>query len=143
MILRVLFALLLLPFAGLIAAEKKAPPVPPGVDLTGTYAGRWSADEGDAAGEFELTLRRDDKAGWTAEATFTFGGARVPTAMKSVKVEAAKVVMVFDWRIQDAPGQSKISGELAGETLSGVYESNTSEGITHGKWTLKRAGAKR
>ncbi|MDP3072014.1 MAG: hypothetical protein Q8N18_17110 [Opitutaceae bacterium] len=136
MILRALSVLLLLPFALLRAAETKAPPM---AEVAGTFSGRWSADEGDAAGGLELTLRRDEKAMWAAEATLVFEGARAPTSIKSVKVEAGKVVIVFDWRIQDASGQSKISGELAGDTLSGVYESSNAEGVTRGKWTLKRA----
>ncbi len=139
--LRLLSTLLLFPLALLIAAEKETAPAPSDAALAGKFTGTWAAAEGGAGGAFEITLKRDEAKAWAAEAVFTFEGARVPGRMKSVQVEDGKIALVFDWTIQDAAGQSRVTGRLAGETLSGDYATTTTEGTTRGTWTLKRVPA--
>jgi hypothetical protein len=139
--LRLLFALFLLPFALLFAAEKKSAAAPADAALLGDFAGTWRASEGGAGGNFEISLKQDEAKAWAAEATFTFEGARVPGRVKSTRVEDGKLTLVFDWTIQDAAGQSRVTGRLVGEILSGDYESTTAEGTTRGIWTLKRVPA--
>ena len=138
---RLLLSLLLLPVAALSAAETKVAAAPTDAALAGKFAGNWRASEGSAGGDFEITLKRDEAKAWVAEAAFTFEGARVPGRMKSVQVEEGKLTLVFDWAIQDAAGQSRVTGRIAGETLGGDYESTTGEGTTRGTWTLKRVPA--
>lgn len=139
--LRLLSTLLLLPIAVLFAAEKKLAPTPAGAALAGNFAGTWRASDGGAGGNLEINLKQDESKAWAAEATFTFEGARVPGRMKSVQVEEGKLTLVFDWTIQDATGQSRVTGRITGDTLSGDYESTTTEGTTRGTWTMKRVPA--
>lgn len=130
---------LLVSCAALFAAEKKSSPT--GADFSGRFAGLWKADEGGAAGDFEIALRRDEKSAWVAEPVFTFEGVRIPGQTKSVEIEGRRLVVVFDWRIQDASGQSTVTGTLDGDTLGGTFESKTGEGTSRGTWSLKRAPA--
>ena len=106
--------------------------------LVGEYAGTWKNSEG-AGGELRIVLRRDVAAAWSAEASFTTEGARVPTKMKSIRVDGSKVVMVFDWDVQGTAGQSKVSGELRDDTLQGTYETSGAAGESSGTWVAKRS----
>ncbi|MBL9201351.1 MAG: hypothetical protein JNL39_12645 [Opitutaceae bacterium] len=125
--------------AALFAAEKKSAPA--GAGFAGRFAGTWKADEGGAAGDLEITLRRDERSGWAAEPVFTFEGTRIPGAAKSVEIAGRRLVIVFDWRIQDTSGQSTVTGTLDGDALGGAYESKTADGTTRGTWSLRRAPA--
>jgi hypothetical protein len=122
-------------------AEKK-PETPGSVrpaakpSIAGHYSGKWQSTA-DAAGDVRITLKQDG-ATWVAEVTFTFEGAEIPTKMKTVEVDGAKIQLVYDWAIQGTTGQSKLSGELTGDTLHGKFEGKSSEGTTTGTWTVKR-----
>jgi hypothetical protein len=138
MILRLLPVLLLL-VSGLSGAAGKNHPAPAAeAALAGKFAGKWAADDGGAGGDLEVVLRRDDQARWIAEARFTFEGTSVPRRTQSVTVEGAKLVLGFDWQIQEARGRSTVTGELAGDALGGAYESHTGEARTRGTWRLTR-----
>lgn len=112
-----------------VAAPAAVKPV-----LPGDYAGSWTSSAG-AGGKLRLKLKQEGPA-WTAEAAFTFDEAEIATKMKSVKVDGAKVELLFDWDIQGTPGQSKITGEAKGNQLDGTYESKTAQDTTQGTWTL-------
>jgi hypothetical protein len=60
-----------------------------------------------------------------------------------VEVEGHRLVVVFDWRLQDTSGQSTVTGTLDGDLLGGAYESKTADGTTRGTWSLRRAPAPR
>ena len=118
------------------AAETK--PVPPSAEgsataksaLAGQYVGKWKGAD-DASGELRITLKRDDAGAWIAESSFT-------TKMKSIEVDGAKVRIVFDWEVQGAAGQSKVTGELTGDTLQGTYATSGAIGESSGTWQVKR-----
>lgn len=133
-----LFALLLCNPPVLWAADAKAksPPAATTSSLVGDYNGEWKGT-GDSSGELRIKLKRDG-ASWTAEAVFTFERADVPTQIKTVEVDAAKVVLVFDWQIQGTPGQSRLTGELKGEILEGAFETKSPEGSSKGTWKVTR-----
>ncbi len=123
-------------------AETKAPV--PAVDHAdakpspaGQFAGKWKSST-DASGELRLKLKPDTATTWSAEATFTFEGTEVPTKVKSVEITGAKVLVVFDWVIDGSPGQSKLTGELAGDTLRGTYQTTGAAGASGGTWTVNR-----
>ena len=102
----------------------------------GEYAGSWQSS-GNAGGKLRLKLKQEG-AVWSAEASFTYQEADVPTTMKTIKVEGAKVEFVFEWKIQDAAGESKLTGEVSEGKLTGTYESKSSSGVSNGTWTVTR-----
>lgn len=113
-----------------IAAEKPAAP-----SLAGSYSGTWKGPS-NSQGDLRFTLKQG-AAQWTAEAVFTYENVEVPTKMKTVTVDGAKVVMVFDWKIEDSPGESTLSGEFAEGKLSGTYRTQT-ETPSSGTWSATR-----
>ena len=131
-------ALLLCTLPVLRAADPKAKasPAASAASLAGDYKGEWKSTE-DASGELRIKLRQEGST-WTAQAVFTFENADVPTQIKSIEVEAAKVVLVFDWQIQGTPGQSRLLGELKGQTLEGTFETKSPEGPSKGTWKVTR-----
>ena len=139
-------AILALSFFGsplLPAAETKA--VPPSAEgsaaaksaLAGQYVGKWKGAD-DASGELRIMLKRDDAGAWVAESSFTFEGTQVPTKMKSIEVDGAKVRLVFAWDMQGTEGQSKLTGELTGDTMQGTYATSGAAGESSGTWQIKR-----
>ena len=74
-----------------------------------------------------------------AEASFTFEDASIATKVKSIKVEGAKLEIIFEWEIQGTPGESKLTGELAGDKLQGTYASKTASSNSNGTWTATRS----
>ena len=119
-------------FSSSIAAEKAAVS-----QFAGHYVGTWKGPS-ETQGDLRITLKQDAAARWTAEAVFTYEGSEVPTKMKSVTVDGAKIVLVFDWKIGDTPGQSTLKGELAGTKLAGTYQTAT-ETPSSGTWSAVRA----
>jgi hypothetical protein len=116
----------------LVAAERPAP----GAGLAGKYVGRWQS--GEASGDLRLEFKPEAAAAWAVEASFTFEGTSVPTKTKSVRVDGTKVVLEIGWDVQGTVGQSKLSGELTGDTWQGTYASTGAEGESTGTWTAKR-----
>lgn len=113
-----------------IAAEKSVVPA-----LAGSYVGTWKGPS-DTHGDLRFTLKQEASQ-WTAEAVFTYENIDVPTKMKSVTIDAAKIVMIFDWKIEDSPGQSTLTGEFADGKLSGTYRTQ-SETPSSGTWSVTR-----
>lgn len=110
-----------------LAAETK--PTPPAAaapavkaSLVGKYAGTWQSGDGAAGGKLKVAVKAEgDK--WTAEASFTYQDAEIPTKLKSMKVEGAKVELVFEWAVDGNTNASTMRGELTGDKLQGTYES--------------------
>jgi hypothetical protein len=46
--------------------------------------------------------------------------------------------MVIAWVIQEAPGQSRMIGELSGTKIEGTFESETPDSTSSGTWTVTR-----
>jgi hypothetical protein len=128
--------------AALVAAEKNAPVPPAATDpaknpIAGNYTGTWQSSSG-ANGKLRLTLKPHG-SGWGAEASFSFEGVEATTKMKSVKVDGTKLELEFEWELRGDPGESKLTGELSGEKLSGTYQSKSGSEPTHGTWTVTRS----
>jgi hypothetical protein len=133
------FLLCILPVLRAADAKAKSPPSATTSSLAGRYVGEWkgTGESAAAAGELRITLKQDGTT-WTAEALFTFESADVPTQMKTVEIEGTKVLLVFDWQIQNTPGQSRLSGELKGDSLQGTFETKSPEGPSKGTWKVTR-----
>ncbi|HEY1111059.1 MAG TPA: hypothetical protein VGE76_20555, partial [Opitutaceae bacterium] len=54
-----------------------------------------------------------------------------------VTIDATKIVMIFDWKIEDSPGQSTLTGEFVDGKLSGTYRTQ-SETSSSGTWSVTR-----
>jgi hypothetical protein len=121
------------------AADNAAPPPAAAAapaSLAGHYAGTWKGPDA-TGGALRLALKRDAAGAWTAEAAFTFEANEVPMKLKSVQVDGAKIKLEFDWVIDGTTGQSKLTGEAAGGTLSGTYQTVT-EPPSSGTWSVTR-----
>ena len=131
------FSLCLSPAARAADAKTAPPSAAARTSVAGQYKGEWKSSA-ETAGELTIKLKQEG-ATWSAEAMFTFEQADVRTKMKTVEIEGAKVVLVFDWEIQGTPGESTITGELSGDTLQGTFETKSREGSTKGTWKVKRS----
>jgi hypothetical protein len=127
------FAACVAPIA--VAAEEKTSPAAK-TSLAGSFAGTWQGS-GESGGKLQMKLKPDG-AGWTAEASFTFNDVVIPTTLKSIKVDGAKVILAFTWAIENDAGESTMTGELTGNKLAGSYESRTASGPTQGTWSVTR-----
>lgn len=140
--LSVLLLLGLFAAATLLAADKKAPLPPAGKDpatnpVAGDYTGTWESSDG-ASGKLRLTLKPHG-SGWGADASFSFEGVDATTKMKAVKVDGTKVELEFDWDHRGSPGESKLTGEVSGDKLSGTYQSKMGSEPSQGRWTVTRS----
>ncbi len=106
--------------------------------LAGHYLGKWKG-AGEATGDLIIKLKKEGDAPWAVESSFTFEGSDIPTKPKSVEVNGTNVKMIFDWEIQGSAGQSTLVGELAGDTLTGTFETSGTAGESKGSWTVKRS----
>lgn len=106
--------------------------------LAGKYAGTWKGPE-ESGGTLRIALKQEAGGQWTSEASFTFENTEVPTKTKSVQVDGSKVILIFTWSIDGSPGESHLTGELAGDKLSGTYKT-INETPSSGTWTVTRGG---
>ncbi len=125
-----------------VAADSNTtPPAPyPAVtasSLAGKYSGNWQITGGES-GELELNFK-PDAANWTVEASFTFQGTKVPTKVKDVKVNGAKVEMTFTYLIEGNPGETVLVGELADGKLTGTFQTRGSGDPSEGTWKAARS----
>ena len=99
----------------------------------GTYKGTYAGGAG--GGDFHLTLTADGKGGFSAEVGFTIMGEEVPGKITSLKIDGAKIEMVYDFDLQGTKLQSAASGTLSGKTLGGTYKTSA-EGaaVDEGTW---------
>src|SRR3981081_1968143 len=88
--------------------------------LAGTYKGTYSGSAG-ARGGFVVSLTQAENGEWKSEVTFTLGGQDVKTKITSLKVDGAKVKIVYEFDLQGTALESTIAGELSGGALSGDY----------------------
>lgn len=121
------------------AAPKSAvrPASAPAVALAGQYKGTWKSADA-TSGDLRLEFKAKDDATWTADASFTYEGTTFPTRMKMVRVEGAKIELLFEWDVDGSPAQSRVNGELDGATLQGSYVTSGAAGDTRGTWSVTR-----
>jgi opacity protein-like surface antigen len=117
-------------FSFALAADKAEAP-----QMAGRYVGTWKGPA-ETQGDLRITLKAEGTR-WTAQAVFTFEGTEGLTKMKSVSVDGAKVVLVFDWTIDGKPGTSTLTGEWVEGKLTGTYRSET-ENPSSGTWSAAK-----
>jgi len=103
--------------------------------IAGEYAGTWQSDTD--SGKFRLTLKQEGGV-WTAESSFTFHDAEIPTKASALKIDGAKVELVLDWEMEGATSQSRLIGEWSGNKIDGIYDSKSADSVTTGTWTVTR-----
>jgi hypothetical protein len=104
--------------------------------LAGTYKGTYSGSAG-ASGDFVVSLTQADSGEWKSDVTFTLGGQDVKTKITSLKVDGAKVKIVYEFDLQGTALESTITGELSGGTLSGDYHTKVvadGSAVDEGTW---------
>ena len=101
--------------------------------LAGSYAGQWKSAE-NISGALELKLVQVGEAEWSAEMAFTYEGTRVPTKLKSARVEGNRVNLAFTWELEGIPVISEITGEFHDSQLQGRYQSDAPD---EGTWTVR------
>lgn len=119
------------------ANEKTIPiqtPAAP-ISLAGSYKGTWG--NGTDSGQLRLKLAQDGGS-WTAVCTFTFEDAEIPTKTKSISVNGQKLELVLQWELQGSPGESRMTGELNGAKLDGIYDTKTATDTSNGTWSTTR-----
>jgi len=129
--------------ASLPAAEKPAAPATAAAATlaAGTYVGSWRAQD-ESTGNLRLKFSQGADQQWKAEATFTYEGAEVPTATKTLKLEGGRVELTFSWEVQGVNASSTLKGEIQAGTLSGTYQSTVNEAASAGRWTVSLQPAK-
>jgi hypothetical protein len=104
--------------------------------LAGTYKGTYSGSSG-ASGDFVVSLTQAATGDWKSEVTFTLGGQDVKTKVTSLKVDGAKVTIVYEFDLQGTALQSTITGELNDGTLAGGYQTKVvadGSAVDEGTW---------
>ena len=117
-------------------AAPKSATAPAATSMAGSYVGTWG--NGTDGGQLRIKLAQDASV-WSAEVSFTVGETLVPGKVSSLAVAGNKLEMVVDWQVEGSSGQSRITGELSGEKLDGLYDSKTSDGTSNGTWSVTRA----
>ena len=104
--------------------------------LAGTYKGSYSGSSG-ASGDFVVSLTQTDNGEWKSEVTFTLGGQEVKTKITSLKVDGAKVRIVYEFDLQGTVLESTVTGELNEGTLAGDYHTKVvadGSAVDEGTW---------
>src|SRR6266478_8720987 len=104
--------------------------------LAGTYKGTYSGSAG-ASGDFVVSLTQTEGGDWKSEVTFTLGGQDVKTKITSLKVDGAKLTIVYEFDLQGTALESTITGELSGGTLAGGYHTKVvadGSAVDEGTW---------
>src|SRR5258706_16423901 len=103
-------------------------------DLDGTYKGTWSG--GQASGEITMTLHTAGGA-TKADVSFAFGGQEIKCNVTSVKVDGAKIEIVYEFDLGDVKLQSTATGELKGKAIEGAYKTKSladGSAVDEGTW---------
>lgn len=104
--------------------------------LAGTYRGTYSGSSG-ASGDFVVSLTQAESGDWKSEVTFTLGGQDVKTKITSLKVDGAKVTIVYEFDLQGTALQSTVTGELTAGSLAGAYQTKVvadGSAVDEGTW---------
>jgi len=104
--------------------------------LAGTYKGTYSGSAG-ASGDIVVALKQADDGAWTSEVTFTLNEANVKTKVTSLKVDGAKVKIVYEFDLDGNGLESTLTGELKDALLAGDYHTRTTadgSAVDEGTW---------
>jgi hypothetical protein len=102
----------------------------------GKYQGKWEGASG-ASGDFKLTLGAGTGEAWTADVSFSLGGADVKCQVKSLAVNDSKIRVVYTFDLQGTQLESTIEGEQNGEKLGGTYKTRVvadGSAVDEGSW---------
>ncbi len=107
-------------------------------DPAGKYTGTWSGTSAD--GTIKIALAHTEKGEWKADVSFTLGSEEVECKTVSVKVDGAKVELVYDFTLSGAQLRSTVNGQLDGAKLEGKYTTTAPDGsgIDEGTWKASR-----
>ena len=129
-------------FASQLVAAEVQPPAPSDnpsrsdkPSIAGDFVGTWRTDTD--TGKLRLSIKQNGET-WSAETSFTFQDAEIPAKVTRLKVEGTSVELVVAWMIQETPGQSRMTGELAGAKIDGTFQSETPDGTSNGTWSVTR-----
>jgi len=104
--------------------------------IAGTYKGTFSGSSG-ASGDISVTLTQTGEGGWKSEVTFGLGGDTVKTKVTSVKVDGAKVTVVYTFDLQGTVLESTVTGELKDGAIAGDYHTKSvgdGSAVDDGTW---------
>ena len=104
--------------------------------IAGTYKGTYSGSAG-ASGDFIISLTQAENGDWKGDVAFTLGGANIKTTIKSLKVDAAKVRIVYEFDLQGTVLESTVNGELDAGVLMGDYKTRAvadGTAVDEGNW---------
>ena len=107
--------------------------------LAGNYKGTWTGSS--ASGDIRVTLSQSG-GDWKSEVTFTLDSQEVKTKVTSVKVDGAKVKIVYQFDLQGTQLESTVTGELNGSALAGAYSTKVvadGSAVDEGTWKATQA----
>ena len=119
--------------AGAVAAQDSV--------SAGVYKGKFAGGGGD--GDFRLTLGPDGKGGLKGEVMFTMAGQEVPCKTTSLKIDGARLKIVYEFDLQGNKLQSAVEGKLKGKTLEGTYKTTipgSDDAVDQGTWKASSGG---
>jgi hypothetical protein len=107
--------------------------------LAGKYVGDWKSGASGNGGALRFTLEGPHVETWHSELSFVLDGADVPTVMREVKVNEAKIELTYDFDAQGATLRSHITGAWDGAAFKGKYETTLGGSpVDGGTWTAVR-----
>ncbi len=109
-------------------------------ELAGKYTGTWTG--GAAEGGIKIALAPAAKAGeWSADVSFTIQDQEIQCKTVSVKVEGAKLEIVYDFNLGSTQARSTLTGQVNGAKLEGKYVTRAPDGsgIDEGTWQASSA----
>jgi hypothetical protein len=107
-------------------------------DPAGKYTGTWSGTSAD--GTIKIALTHAEKGEWKADVSFTLGSEEVECKTVSVKVDGAKVELVYDFILSGAQLRSSVTGQIEDPKIEGKYTTTAPDGssIDEGTWKASR-----
>ena len=91
-------------------------------EVAGRFKGDWSSNGSGASGAIELTIKPGPDADKTSQATFTLAGSEVKTKVRTLHIAGDEIEMSYEFGTESTQLVSKLKGKLAGEMLTGTYQ---------------------
>jgi len=102
---------------------------------SGIYNGEYNGASG-GGGKIHIEIQKTSAGEWKCSVSFTIQEQDVPTKMKTVKVEGAKVELRYEFELPGYKLESVLNGELKGRVLEGKYQTTAADGtpVSEGTW---------
>ena len=105
-------------------------------DPAGKYSGTWSGASAD--GTIKIALAHAAAKGeWTADVSFTLAAEEVKCKTVSVKVDGAKLDLVYDFTLSGAQLRSTVTGKFDDPKIEGTYSTAAPDGSSVDGGTFK------